>query len=135
MIAMQSTDRRAPVPPNRLSPPGVPPEQRQDADQRAGNRSTQFEQLLARLEEGYEFHTMQLTRLYAQPADSAGALERDSLASASRQALSQIAAALRDMAEGRYGTCSSCRQPIPGDRLEARPEARHCLRCQAASTG
>jgi RNA polymerase-binding transcription factor len=39
------------------------------------------------------------------------------------------------MAEGRYGICRSCGETIPLERLEARPEARHCIRCQASSTG
>ena len=94
----------------------------------------EFERLLARLEAGYEFHTQQLARLMGRPdaeSDTADAYDRQSLAAASRHALADIAAALRDMAEGRYGTCASCSQPIPAERLNARPEARHCLPCQA----
>ena len=135
MIAMQSSDRRVPVPPAPCSPPDGPPEQRQDVEERAGAQSPHFQLLLSRLEEGYEFHTRQLTQLSARPADSAQAPDQDSLAAASRQALTVIAAALRAMAEGRYGTCATCGQPIPMERLEARPEARHCLRCQASAAG
>lgn len=133
VIAIQPTDRRAPVPPDPLSPPQEPPEQRQDQEERAGADSPRFQQLLIRLEEGYEFHTMQLAQLSGQPADSGQDFERRSLAVASRQALTLIAGALRDMAEGRYGICASCGQPIPVERLEVRPEARHCLRCQASA--
>jgi RNA polymerase-binding transcription factor DksA len=135
VIAMQSTHRRVPVPPHPLPPSDGPPEQRRDDDQGTGAPSPRFQQLLVRLEEGYEFHTRQLTELSPRPAGSAQAFDRDSLAAASRRALTVIAAALRDMAEGRYGICRSCGEAIPLERLEARPEARHCIRCQASSTG
>jgi DnaK suppressor protein len=135
VIAMQSSDRRAPALPDPSLPPDGPPEQRQDVEERAGAHCPRLQLLLARLEEGYEFHTRQLTQLSARPADPAQALDQDSLTAASRQALTVIAAALRAMAEGRYGTCATCGQPIPMERLEARPEARHCLRCQASAAG
>ena len=131
---MQSTDRRAPVPPDPLSPPQGPSEQRKNPEEGAPAAPVRFQQLLARLEEGYEFHTMQLAQLSA-PGDSTQAFDRHSLEAASRQALTVIAAALRAMAEGRYGICGSCGQPIPMERLEARPEAAFCLRCQASATG
>jgi RNA polymerase-binding transcription factor DksA len=134
VIAIQPTDRRTPVPPDPLSPPQAPPEQPQDQEERVvGAESLRFQQLLTRLEEGYEFHTMQLAQLNGRPADPGQDFERHSLAVASRRALSLIAGALRDMAEGRYGICASCGQPIPVERLEVRPEARHCLRCQASA--
>ena len=136
MIAMQTRDRRPPVPPDPLSSSnGPPPHRRQHVDRRPDPRSPQFQQLLARLEAGYEFHTAQLAQLAqrsAGPADFSDTFERNSLAVASRQALNVIATALRDMAEGRYGTCASCDESIPIERLEARPEARHCLRCQTS---
>jgi hypothetical protein len=90
----------------------------------------EFEHLVARLEAGYEFHTKQL-ELLAGDVDAEHAFDRESLAATSRRALRMIAAALRDMADGRYGVCTTCGQPIPLERLDARPEARHCLRCQA----
>ena len=128
MIAMQSIDPRTAGPPSLASPDG-PPEQRPDVDAPAGAPTVQFEQLLARLEEGYEFHTMQLARLHEATDEPGRGVER-SVEAASRQALTLIAAALRAMAEGRYGTCTSCGRSIPLERLEARPEARHCLRCR-----
>ena len=133
MIAMQPTDRRAPVPSHPLSSLQRAPEQRQDQEKRTGPGSPRFQQLLTRLEEGYEFHTMQLTQLSAQRGHLAQDFDRRSLAVASRRALTAIAAALRDMAEGRYGMCDSCGRPISVERLEIRPEARHCLRCQASA--
>lgn len=89
-------------------------------------------QLLARLEADYELHTRRLTEMVGAPAsDPEAAYTRDSLAAASRQALATIAAALRDVAQGRYGICEACQTPIPVERLEARPEARYCVSCQA----
>jgi DnaK suppressor protein len=137
VIAMQTSDRRPPVPPDPLSSSDGPGRhQRQHVDARPDPRSPQFQQLLARLEADYEFHTTQLAQLAqlsAGPADFSDTFERNSFAVASRQALNAIAIALRDMAEGRYGTCASCAESIPIERLEARPEARHCLRCQTSS--
>jgi DnaK suppressor protein len=135
VIATQSDDRRAPVPPNPLVPRDrAPLQQREDADEQVKASSSDLDDLLWRLEAAYEFHTMQLAQLGAEPGDGALAFDRNALAAASRHALSAIAAALRDMAEGRYGTCTSCGRPIPLERLEAHPEARCCLRCQVTAT-
>jgi DnaK suppressor protein len=136
MIAMQSSDRRMPVPPDPRGPSDGPArEQRHDAAERTDARSRRNERLLARLEAGYEFHTMQLTQRGAPAGGPARSLDRHSRAAASRRALAVITAALRDMAEGRYGTCASCGRSIPTELLEARPEARHCLRCAASLGG
>ena len=45
------------------------------------------------------------------------------------QHLADLDAAERRLAEGRYGTCERCGAQIPGERLEARPEARTCVGC------
>ena len=42
----------------------------------------------------------------------------------------QIHEAMQRKAEGRYGICEECNQPIPKERLEARPEAVLCIDCQ-----
>jgi RNA polymerase-binding transcription factor DksA len=42
----------------------------------------------------------------------------------------QVEDALRARASGRYGTCLDCGQPIPPERLAARPEATMCVPCQ-----
>ena len=39
------------------------------------------------------------------------------------------AALLDRLAEGRYGTCIRCADPISVVRLEARPWATRCIRC------
>lgn len=48
------------------------------------------------------------------------------------QEAGQIQEALQRKAEGRYGICEDCNNPIPKERLEARPEAVLCINCQKA---
>lgn len=46
-------------------------------------------------------------------------------------ALEEIDAALDRLADGTYGTCERCHQPIPLERLEVLPTSRSCTPCQA----
>ena len=46
--------------------------------------------------------------------------------------LAEVEAALARMADGTYGECSECGQPIPAARLTAYPTARRCVACQEA---
>jgi RNA polymerase-binding transcription factor len=39
--------------------------------------------------------------------------------------------ALGRLADGSYGVCVGCGNPVPEGRLEAKPEAARCLACQA----
>ena len=68
------------------------------------------------------------------PADmAANAYTKELLMSMStndRQLLESIDAALFRIADGDYGKCDHCGEPIQEKRLEAVPWARHCLRCQ-----
>jgi DnaK suppressor protein len=43
----------------------------------------------------------------------------------------EVLGALRRIAEGTYGRCVTCGEPLPEGRLEARPEAARCVACQA----
>ena len=43
--------------------------------------------------------------------------------------LDDIRGAQRRLADGRYGTCSTCERPIAPERLELRPWAPTCTRC------
>ena len=45
------------------------------------------------------------------------------------QHIAEIDAALGRLADGVYGTCERCGQPIPPARLEVRPVARTCVAC------
>ncbi|MEP6629753.1 MAG: TraR/DksA C4-type zinc finger protein [Lapillicoccus sp.] len=59
------------------------------------------------------------------------AYERSQLASLldqGRAHLQQVESAVARVVEGTYGTCVVCGEPIPADRLEARPSARTCVR-------
>ena len=51
------------------------------------------------------------------------------LAQAAREHLADIDAALARLADGSYGTCQTCGQPISAERLAARPAARTCIAC------
>jgi RNA polymerase-binding protein DksA len=55
------------------------------------------------------------------------------LAEQARQHLVEIDAALRRLEEGTYGVCERCGDAIAAGRLEARPTARTCITCAAAS--
>jgi len=88
------------------------------------------------LEEQYELHTGQLAELSAaeRHGDDSGYDQdtRIALITSSRRALSDIAHALRRMAQGTYGRCERCETAIPAQRLEVLPHARFCAPCQAA---
>src|SRR3984957_16905456 len=68
------------------------------------------------------------------PEGTTLAFERQHTAALLEQAREQVAAieaALGRLAEGRYGRCDRCGQPIGEDRLAARPAALTCVRCAA----
>ena len=48
----------------------------------------------------------------------------------SEHVLGEIDAALKRIDEGTYGTCTNCGNPIPEERLEARPWATLCIGCK-----
>ncbi|MFE4669830.1 TraR/DksA family transcriptional regulator [Streptomyces sp. NPDC056716] len=52
------------------------------------------------------------------------------LAASARMVLADVEAALRRIAEGRFGGCRLCRRPIDRERLLIVPQARYCSRCQ-----
>ena len=47
----------------------------------------------------------------------------------SRTELHKIEAALRKLDDGSYGSCATCGNPIPAERLEAIPWAAQCIDC------
>ena len=51
------------------------------------------------------------------------------LALAAREHLADIDAALARLADGSYGICQACGQPVGAARLAARPAARTCIGC------
>lgn len=60
------------------------------------------------------------------------AFEREhlaALASQARQRLGEVDAALARLAEGSYGRCVTCGEPIGAARLAARPVSATCIGC------
>ena len=72
----------------------------------------------------------------AEPGDIAGDLAEEeldlALASAARARLAEVEAALLRVADGRYGSCDGCAEPIDPARLRALPWTPYCARCAAA---
>jgi DnaK suppressor protein len=48
------------------------------------------------------------------------------------QHLELVDAALARLADGSFGTCRRCGEPIAPERLQALPWAAHCIGCQSA---
>jgi DnaK suppressor protein len=62
------------------------------------------------------------------------AFERAQVAALIEQARARIGGlerALGELQRDAYGICERCGQPIAAGRLEARPDARTCIRCAA----
>ncbi|HLX88710.1 MAG TPA: TraR/DksA C4-type zinc finger protein [Acidimicrobiales bacterium] len=55
--------------------------------------------------------------------------EVEALAANLRDTLGEVDKALHKLAEGSYGTCESCGNPIDPVRLEAMPATRYCINC------
>jgi DnaK suppressor protein len=53
------------------------------------------------------------------------------LSAQAQAAIEEIDAALDKIAEGTYGFCESCGNPVPKARLEALPHARLCVSCKS----
>ncbi|NHI19281.1 TraR/DksA C4-type zinc finger protein [Phycicoccus endophyticus] len=54
--------------------------------------------------------------------------QHQALAAETRHRLAEVDAALARVADGSYGRCAVCGEPIAEGRLEARPTARTCVR-------
>jgi DnaK suppressor protein len=48
---------------------------------------------------------------------------------ATRRHVTELEDAVQRLDAGAYGVCEICGNPIPPERLEARPTARRCVRC------
>ena len=55
--------------------------------------------------------------------------EAEALANTLRETLIEVEHALGKFADGTYGTCEGCGNPIAAPRLEAMPAARFCIDC------
>jgi len=75
------------------------------------------------------------SRDYPQdPADAGANLSEtdrsEAILAAARRQRSQVLDALRRIDLGTYGTCVDCGASVPEGRLEAKPEAARCVKCQ-----
>jgi DnaK suppressor protein len=58
--------------------------------------------------------------------------ERDlALIGTLQERMREVDRALEQLEAGTYGICDNCNQPIPPERLEARPFATLCVNCQS----
>lgn len=81
----------------------------------------------------------ELSAFDQHPADTATNLsdvDRDNAAAAVlRGQREQVVEALGRLDAGTYGRCVDCGVELPGERLEARPEAARCMTCQSKAEG
>ncbi len=107
---------------------------------------SRLEQMLAELDESAATleaemvgDSGELSTLDQHPADSATDLSDADREEAILEVVTgqreQVRAALRRVDEGTYGTCVDCGTTLPDERLDARPEAARCVRCQAKAEG
>ena len=108
-------------------------------------RSTDPRQRLERREDELRAEIAQAQRLPADTADAtrevldrndrADARAQDAVTDAGadrdRTELAAVQAALRRLADGSYGRCADCGEPVGEQRLLAQPAALRCLACQA----
>lgn len=119
---------------------GGQPDDRSAMDGRAARLSPDdLAAVRASLREQRLFREEQLRQIAAATARTATPAHRRrtaqdevdlKLAASARMVLADVEAALRRLAEGRYGTCHLCRRPVDRERLMIVPQARYCARCQ-----
>jgi RNA polymerase-binding transcription factor DksA len=106
----------------------------------SGQEATLRTRLLTELAEQntrFEQHFATLDELTAKSSEDTTGRERAMAALrlyGARVAIEEIDDALVRIDDGRYGTCQSCRQPIPFKRLESVPQARFCAACPAPAS-
>lgn len=59
--------------------------------------------------------------------------ENEALVNKLVEGLREVEHAIEKLGTDRYGVCEKCGKPIAPARLEARPEARHCIECAATA--
>lgn len=81
-----------------------------------------------------EFHDAAAAAPAGQPTRLGPAVRRlMHQATAARRALADIDDALARLAAGRFGVCEYCGVTIPARTLQAKPEARYCVRCAGSA--
>lgn len=90
----------------------------------------------ARLNEQRIFRTGQLDELSSNLVQAMNTSDRNRrqvnrvLRMGAKSALVEIEAALERLADGSYGICERCLEPVPPERLEVLPSVRLCTDCQ-----
>lgn len=95
-------------------------------------RTTELDAMLSRFEEQYEAHTERLARLMSRRHDHRTAVRHLAEIAHCRQALADTARMLQRAADHDFGRCGHCAGDIPVERLQVRPDARFCPRCEQA---
>jgi DnaK suppressor protein len=99
---------------------------------RRASTLTQIDELARALDDIISAATAVATDDEHDPEGQTIAFERAQVASLLRQARSRLAdldVAARRLADGTYGRCERCDQPIPDERLDALPTATTCIAC------
>jgi len=123
----------------RVDPPSVPDGAGIEGERIRAALTARYEELTAEYDRAVT--QSQVLRLLEgsdtagdDPADSGTkTAERDAAQSLIRtigERRSQFEHALRRLAEGGYGRCESCAEPIPVERLEIYPSATTCVTCK-----
>jgi RNA polymerase-binding protein DksA len=78
--------------------------------------------------------TGELTVVDQHPADAADFAFQRELSDTQQRILQQeedqVRQAIDRAKAGQYGICANCGRPIGKERMQARPEATHCIECQ-----
>jgi len=72
--------------------------------------------------------------LYSYAETGTDNFERETalnIATGESQRLRDVTDALQRIANGTYGVCEGCEEPIPKKRLEVFPAARYCIKCKS----
>lgn len=99
---------------------------------RRASTLTQIDELARALDDIISATTAVATDHEHDPEGQTIALKRAQVASLLHQARSRLAdldAGARRLADGTYWHCKRCDQPIPAERLDARPTATTCIAC------
>jgi DnaK suppressor protein len=101
----------------------------QEAGARAPSQAA-LEEYHRRLLEQRSVRLAQLAGLAADPRRRDGTPAREALAIAAREAVRDIDEALDRVDAGTYGRCTTCREAIPAERVDASLTVRLCLGCE-----
>lgn len=96
---------------------------------RRGALQAELEQLIATPEPGATVGFGK--RIGDGTTEAVERLTTTAMARSVTKSLADIDRALAKIADGSYGRCDTCGDPIPADRLEVLPTASRCVGCKA----